>query len=440
MKGVLRVVAAMLAASGAWAQAAGDPPPVVGFHPAVYGADGKLEPWTSWIDAVDREMDFYLRAPLNEHGYPAFVYITFMNDDYTPYRPDAIPCTQVGMGILSYLKYWEYKGKSNAKVLQWARKMGDYLVKETLTPDEGPWPRFTRSTGINTDFPLKSSAQGDLKYGPNVIEPDKGGIAGYALVKLYDATKDQRYLDQALHNADLLAKNMRPGDAARSPWPFRVDSVTGQHWGERSGNMVYILRLFDELIAKGHERYEAPRAALWDWIRTFQFAAPEGRDASLWIQFFEDMTEEDNRNSWAPLNMARYLIEKKEALDPDWKAHAGQCIEFAIEHFGIEKPGGVLAMGEQDTDPRPWGGACSTLGGVAAMFYAAGGGDRYKEIAYRNLTWMIYHIDKDGCPAHQTGDDKLRRGGWQEDCHTDVIHNFIDALNAVPEWRRPPGP
>ena len=28
----------------------------------------------------------------------------------------------------------------------------------------------------------------------------------------------------------------------------------------------------------------------------------------------------------------------------------------------------------------------------------------------------------------------LREGGWQEDCHTDVIHNFMDALKAVPEW------
>jgi hypothetical protein len=25
-------------------------------------------------------------------------------------------------------------------------------------------------------------------------------------------------------------------------------------------------------------------------------------------------------------------------------------------------------------------------------------------------------------------------GGWQEDAHTDVIHNYMDALRAFPEW------
>ncbi len=406
----------------------------VGFHDAKYDAQGKLIPWTSWEDAIKREMAWYQRCPVKEHGYPVFIYATFMNDNYTPYKTDIIPCTQDGMGILSYLKYWEYTGKTDAHVLALAKKMGDYLVYETLTPDEGAYPRFTRSTGNHTDFPLKKSSQGDANYGVNVIEPDKGGIAGYALLRLYDVTGKRKYYKQALHNAEVLVKNMRPGDAMHSPWPFRVDSVTGKYWGERSGDMVFNLRLFDSLIARGKKQFRAPREALWKWIKTYQIPAPDDRASNLWIDFFEDQLGADNRTSWAPLEMARYLIEQKDALDPQWKPMAERCIEFAIRYFGIKQPGGVIAMGEQDVDPRGWGGACSKLGGVTAMFYAAGGGEKYKDIAYRNLTWMMYHIDKDGCPAHQTGDPKQRRGGWQEDCHTDVIHNFIDAMIAVPEW------
>jgi hypothetical protein len=409
-------------------------PEKIGFHRAVYDADGRLLPWTSWDDAIDREMNWYLNCPVDPHGYPIFVFTTFMDENYEPYRTDTIPCTQNGMGIISYLKYWEYKGKTNDKVLEWARKMGDYLVKETLTPDKGVYPLFTRSTGHHTDFPLTRSAQGDEKLGVNVIEPDKGGIAGYALVKLFDATGDRRYLDQALHNAECLVKNMREGDAMHAPWPFRVDSVTGQHWGERNGNMVFILRLFDELIAKGHGKYQQPRDALWSWIKEYQIPAPDSRDACLWVQFFEDMSPEDNRNSWAPLSMARYLMEERDSLDPDWKEDAEKLIQFALKHFSHTRPGGVILMGEQDVDRRAWGGACSTLGGVAAMFYAAGGGDQYRDMAYRNLNWMTYYIDSDGCPGALTGETEWRKGGWQEDCHTDVIHNFMDAIAAVPEW------
>jgi hypothetical protein len=28
------------------------------------------------------------------------------------------------------------------------------------------------------------------------------------------------------------------------------------------------------------------------------------------------------------------------------------------------------------------------------------------------------------------------RGGWQEDAHTDKLHNFVDAMTAFPEWAK----
>jgi hypothetical protein len=242
-------------------------------------------------------------------------------------------------------------------------------------------------------------------------------------------------MDQAMHNAKLLAKNMREGDSDHAPWPFRVDSVTGQHWGERNGNMVFILRLFDELIAKGHSEFQQPRDALWKWIKEVQIPAPDAQGQNHWMQFFEDHHEEDNRTSWAPQEMARYLIEKKEALDPDWRALAEKLITFTIENLSTSYIGGVVLPVEQDYDRRQWSGAASKLGGIAAMFYAAGGGEKYKDMAYRNLNWITYAIDEDGCPNDMPLPGRDKRGGWQEDCHTDVVHNFIDAMNAVPEWK-----
>jgi glycerophosphoryl diester phosphodiesterase len=413
-------------------------PSKIGWHDAIYDEnkkEPKLTPWTTWDDALEREMNWFLKAPINDHGYPSFVCFTFMNEYYKPYRNDFIPATQDGMGIISYLKYWEYKGRTNSKVLDVAKKMGDYLIVEANTPNEGAYPNFTRSTGIINEWPLKQSAQNDADYGKNTIEPDKGGIAGFALLELYKTTKDKRYLDQAIHNARVLANNMRTGDALHSPWPFRVDAITGKFWGERSGNMVYILRLFDNLLEMGYSELKKPREALWNWIVDYQFKAPEDQEHTLWVQFFEDHPIENNRNAWSPLNMARYLIEKKEALDPKWKQHAELCIQFAIKNFGIDRPGGVQCVGEQDTDKRAWGGINSTFGAVTAMFYAAGGGEKYRDMAFRTLSWITYFIREDGVVCDQTGEwHWLREGGWVEDCHTDVIHNFMDALKAVPEW------
>ncbi len=419
-------------------------PSKIGWHEAVYDGnpkDPRLQPWTTWNDALEREMKWYLNAPLNENGFLSYIWMTFMDEDYKPYRNDFIPATQNGMGIISYLKYWEYKGKTDNRFLEVAKKMGDYLVEGASTDNSGIYPDFTRSTGIITDYPLKQSAQNDADYGKNVIEPDKGGIAGFALAELYRVTNDKKYLEQALQNARVLVKNMRKGDMTRSPWPFRVDAVTGKYWGERSGNMVYILRLFDSLIELGYPEFTKSRTELWDWILNCQLKAPDDREHCLWVQFFEDQPKEDNRNAWAPLNMARYLIEKKEALDPEWKKHAEQCIQFAIRNFGMERPGGVTCVGEQDTDRRAWGGINSTFGAVAAMFYAAGGGEQYREMAFRNLSWITYFIREDGAICDQTGEwSWLREGGWQEDCHTDVIHNYMDAIKAVPEWAEAANP
>lgn len=428
---------------GSWAAAESlsERPTKIGFHAAVYDAEGKLLPWIAWDDAIRREVNWYLKCPLDAHGYPLLAATTFMDGQYRPSRMDSIPCTQDGMGILSYLKYWQYTGRTDGRVLDWARKLGDYLIHETLTPDEGAYPRFTRSTGYYSDYPLFRSAQGDARYGRNTIQPDKGGIAGYALVRLSEATSNRAYLDQARQNADVLAKNMREGSATQSPWPYRVDSITGAHWGERSSNMVYILRLFDALIARGYDDYRGPRERLWKWMRDCQIPSPEEQDKCLWVQFFEDYAIDTNRNSWSALETARYLIERKESLDPNWKADAERLIQFALKHFSSQAPGGVTLMGEQDDDKSPWGGACSKLGGVAALFYAAGGGEQYREIAYRNLNWMTYFIDDDGCPGQMAKLESTRRGGWQEDCHTDVLHNFVDAIQAVPEWAAgPAGP
>ena len=42
----------------------------------------KLDPWTSWDDALRREMQRYLRCPVDAHGYPRYTFTTFMDGGY----------------------------------------------------------------------------------------------------------------------------------------------------------------------------------------------------------------------------------------------------------------------------------------------------------------------------------------------------------------------
>jgi len=434
----------------------------LGTHPAKYSREGLLLPWTSIGDALDREMAWYLHCPI-EHGFPNFTVMLFMQKDYQPvaYRKDFIPAMQDGMGIISYLKYYAFTGKKKPEVLRFARYMGDYLVNDALTPNTGPYPCFPRSTGVREGYPQPLDA-GCQKDQPFDVEPDKGAIAGYALALLYQETNDQRYLDTAVHIAEVLVRNMTAGDESHSPWPFRVDYRTGEARGPVSSDMTFPLRLFSKLIELKHPEFAAPRALLWKWISEFQIPnaeSPKSDGHLLWVQFFEDKRVPTNRNAWAPLNLARYLIEQKKALDPKWAEHARSLIEFVNRNF-TSIHFGVTVCGEQDVDRYPWGGVNSTYAAVLAMYASATGLNDYKLLAHQALTYVIYAIEEDGHPFDSLGvvrpwknalyvvgeegypfklqgpaQTEPRAQAWQEDAHTDVVHNIVDALNAFPDWR-----
>jgi len=399
-------------------------------HPARYDAAGHLLPWISWTQALQREMRFYSGCP-TDHGYPGFVTATFLRADCTPdpARLDTIPATQNGMGILSYLKLYTLRGKRDAAYLDTARRMGDYLVQETLTPEAGIYPAFPRSTGTRGQFPLAADT-GTQSDHPYEIEPDKGGVAAYALVMLFEASGNSKYLEHAVHMARVLAANQSSGDGTHSPWPFRVDFRTGAGRGPVSSNMTYILRLYDALLARGFDEFSAPREKLWRWIKTWQIPnATAGGE--LFAQFFEDHDAPGNRNAWAPLNLARYLLERRAQLDADWLADAGALITFVRTNF-THREFGVRVCHEQDEDHDAWNGINSTYGAVLALQAKATGSAALAGEAREALNFTLYSIGDDGAPR-----DLFKHaapGGWQEDAHTDVIHNYVDALAAYPEW------
>ena len=403
-------------------------------HEAHFDAGGHLLPWIAWNTVIEREMRFYQQCP-SDHGYPRFVTETFLEGDCSPIpdRRDTIPATQNGMGIISYLKLYALHNGRDAIYRDTARAMGDYLVREALTPAAGKYPHFPRSTGTRGQFPLAADA-GSQSDRPYEIEPDKGGIAGYALLLLFEASGERGYLEQALHTARVLAANQQPGDASHSPWPFRADYRTATGRGPVSGNMTYILRLYDALLARGYAEFATPRRALWRWIRHYQIPSV-ATDGALFAQFFEDHDAPANRTAWAPLNLARYLLEKRAALEPHWRADAGTLIHFVRRTF-THLEFGVRVCHEQDEDHGPWGGVNSTYGAVLAMYAKAVGSAALASEAQQALNFTLYSVDDAGRPRDLF--TRAQPGGWQEDAHTDVIHNYVDALRAFPQWAEAP--
>jgi hypothetical protein len=184
------------------------------------------------------------------------------------------------------------------------------------------------------------------------------------------------------------------------------------------------------LAVHGYGEFAAPRRALWQWIKENQIPSAAG-DGALFAQFFEDHDTPTNRSAWAPLNLARYLLEKKDTLDSDWRADCRLLIDFVRANF-THRELGVVVCHEQDEDHQAWGGVNSTYGAVLALYAKAVESPSLASEARQALNFTLYSIDEQGRPRDlpQSG----QPGGWQEDAHTDVIHNYVDALRAFPHW------
>ncbi|HXI79072.1 MAG TPA: hypothetical protein VNH21_18180, partial [Steroidobacteraceae bacterium] len=183
----------------------------------------------------------------------------------------------------------------------------------------------------------------------------------------------------------------------------------------------------------GYEEFSVPRRSLWAWIKLHQIPNAAA-DGSLFAQFFEDHDTPTNRTAWAPLNLARYLLEKRQALDPEWRADSGTLLEFVRASF-THLDSGVRVCHEQDEDKQPWGGINSTYGAVLALYAKAIDSRDLADEAREALNFTLYSIDPEGRPRDVPTNPVP--GGWQEDAHTDVIHNYVDALRAYPAWGEP---
>ncbi len=403
---------------------------VLGNQPGRIQGRGHVVTWKPWREAVALQMAWYATACDDVGGYPLLASATHWNGDCdTTKNDEVIPAMQDGTALLSYVGYDAFTAHQNPQWLKTARGFGDYLIKEAVTPSSGLWPGVFRSTGAPTTFPLPPDC-GIRSDQPYEIEPDKLGIAALGLVQLADATGDKKYLDAALHQAIVLAANIQTGDAVSSPWPFRVDWRDGLTSEPISGNMVYNLRLFDALIAKGHTELEPQRKKLWTWMRDVQIPNAAG-DGTLWGEFFEDWTFQVNRTAWSPLSTASYLLEKREAIDPDWKKHADILLTF-VEHNYVDIKQGFPLCIEQDFDRKPFGGILSTYAAAEARWAALTGDSERRSRAYLATALLIQTVGNDGCPADRALGGGC--GGWQEDAQTDRVHNLLTVFMLFPDW------
>jgi hypothetical protein len=407
------------------------------------------------IDSVTH-VKVYLTAPI-------FVATTFQGTSWQ-HNPASFYAH-----LMDLLRGW-YPYSGDTEAIGVMREMLDYQLAHGTTPKDWDWAGVPFATACTHDKDYGHCFEDVPREFFGGIESDKIGELGFAYVLFYEMVGDRKYLDAGLQCANQLEKHIRPGDAAHTPWPFRIDARTGGVIaGEEYGGMVVAsVRLFDELIRLGEPRapaYKKARDLAWKWI----LENPMNKDSVAWDRwtgYYEDVQKEPlDENDMSSIMTAQYILSQDDPanVDQNWKDDVGHLLDRSRgllgrgPYFGawaideqMRPDGGQLNSSTSTETAVPAGralpftngrGCCSRAGlvcrtsqwgAVNAMYFEKTHDGQALENAFRSLNYATYFEDSEGKIA-AAGDD-YHHPYWFEDGYADAGRSFMWAMGAVPDF------
>jgi hypothetical protein len=417
---------------------------VLRYHTLVVDGQNKIIPWfTPATNAFDNYLDkcwsWAVAAPNDAHGLPiSFLYCAWNPGDpptaYTSWEND------VGEKIPNWVEsarlYYQYTG--DLAPLNYVKRLVDYSLDHGQTPTNHAWP----------DFPVGTSNAGDTEFRGFTgvwalwdCHIDLAGDIGLAMFQMYQMYDDPKYLNKAIHVADLLASHMVAGNVTNSPWPYVVNSQTGANESHYAASWDGALQLFDLLVKNNQgsvSSYTNARATLKNWLLTYPM------QNGNWVDGHSD-NHIDGTNNWSNTcasDMCLYMLDHPD-WDPNFMTDVPKLLKWTEDNFvNVSTPDGLPGQyhgayvpAEQFCYMYRMGYQTARLGAQYAQWYAVTGDATYKDRAYRCFSYNTYMMQTNG----QSSDAPTASVGcWWSDCYGEAPRMYYYGMSAVPEWA-PPG-
>jgi hypothetical protein len=407
------------------------------YHEVKTDSSGSIVPWygngpaQAYDHVIRLVWDFWRNMRLCPNGVPYYLQHQVWKPDKDDER--GLGGDQISMALSSWNLLHAYTGERAVKdnmIL-----MADYWLEHGMSHADAKWPNLPYPYNLE----LHSGVyDGDMRAGRGYLQPDKAGSFAAELITLYKITGKSKYLDAAIKIANTLAARVQPADADHSPWPYRVNTVTGEvhrDADKKSGktltatytsNWTGALRTFNDLIAM--KRGDIPaysRAAkiVTDWLKAYPLKT------NKWGPFFEDIPTA----AWSDTEinadtLAAYILEHP-TFDPSWKALAKRVLDWSYSTFQnheFEK-WNVIAINEQTAYKVPGNSHTSRHASVELLYCEKTGDCGAKEAAVRRLNWATYMVDADGKNKYPRDDN------WLTDGYGDYVRHYLRAMAAAPE-------
>ncbi|MFA6246778.1 MAG: hypothetical protein WC615_07550 [Mucilaginibacter sp.] len=405
------------------------------YHKVKVDGSGNLIPWNAdnYGDAFDQTIKltwkFWKNMEIDTNGERYY-----MNHQVWKAGHDkrGIGGDQVAMGISAWDLFYNYLGDED--FIKDMKYQADYYLAHSMSSPTCKWPNlpYPYNTKVETGI-----YDGDMMAGKGVLQPDKAGSLGYELVRLYKKTGEVKYLDIAVKIANTMAANIKPGDAKNSPWPFKVNAVTGKvvalgkndyykepRMGSYTANWTGTLQLFTELIKlhKGNTvKYQDAFNKTLKWFKNY----PE--KTNDWGPFFEDVPGYSKTQTNAT-TYAMFVMEHKE-LYPDWKKTVSNIFNWVHHTFNNKDWAkyGVTVTNEQTAYPVVGNSHSARQASMELLYWAMTGDTTLNRNAVRQLTWATYAVDYDGKNYYPTNDV------WMTDGYGDFVRHYIRAMAIAPQ-------
>lgn len=415
------------------------------YHPVRVDQQGNILPWfsanpgQSYSDALERVWKFWKNIEKDSNGMPYYM-------NHQVWRPGhdrrGLGGDQLTMALSSWDLYYNFTG--DASVIDNMKLMADYYLEHSLSQPGDNWPDIPYPYNMNVESGIYD---GDMILGKNFTQPDKAGSFGFELVHLYKKTGEVKYLEAAIKIANTLASKARPGDNDHSPWPFKVNAVTGdtgvlvdyEVWYEGmdkdlknkstrkssyTTNYTGALQLFTELqfMNKGRTtEYKKAFDIVFKWMA--QFPAITNK----WGPFFEDVPRWSDTQINA-ITYAMFLMENRH-LGPDWQKTVKNIFTWVYDSLTDNryKKFGVKVIDEQTAYRQPGNSHSSRQASMELLYWKLTGDTTYVRNAVKMLHWATYMVDHDGKNFYPTNDI------WLTDGYGDYTRHYLRAMAACPQ-------
>ncbi len=415
-------------------------------HRIVLDKHSKIVPWST---PIDKAYDQFLHVrwnfiktrvpaspgPAPRSSYPQYYFYCAFKDNL---EPDTW-MNDVGEKIPNWFEsahlYYAYTGDTT--VMSIVKGLIDYSIKHGTSPSSFSWPDFPYTT-TNAGDTLFTGFTSGKRLVRHEIQVDHAGDMGLTYYRLYLYSGDTKYRDAAINVANTLARKVRTGTLAKSPWPYRVVMNTGLVTAEYGANWIGCYRLLNELADANLGNVASYRQGIAK-ARDFLLAYP--MKTGYWTDGHTDTDVNSNtyKSNMSASNITLFMLDHPD-FDPDWKTDIPKLIKWTEDNFVFRcAPGepatqsGANIVGEQDEFLFKMDYQTARYAAECSRWYAVSGDTAYKEKAYRSLNWVTYCND----PAGKAYESPLSGGkilSWWSDTYGECPRMFYHAFAGVPNW------